>query len=342
MNIDWLQKPARPINGDWYVDAKFKQDHLTKPVRSLGRLEEIAIKMSALHGCARPSVDKIQMVVFAADHGIAAENIAAFAPMTTLEMMRNFSAGGAAISVLAKELGADVEVINTGTLTAHENLQSVIVERIAAGTKNFTQQAAMTAAECAEALNIGQQAVLRAKGNQADIFIAGEMGVANSLSATAIVCACLNESAQAIMGGNSELNETELQSCVAAIKQALQRHQTQLDSPLSILQTVGGFEIAAMTGAYIACAQRGLPILVDGFVASAAALLAIKILPATRQWMLFSQVSADLGHQQIIQAMKAKPLLNLDIRLGEGSGAAVAVSIIRLACRLHTKMAVFS
>ncbi len=342
MNTDWLKKSARPINGDWYVDAKFKQDHLTKPPGSLGRLEEVAIKMSALHGCARPSVDNIQIVVFAGDHGIAEENVSAFPQAVTVEMVRNFSAGGAAISVLAKELGADLEVINTGTASEHEELESVIVERVAAATKNFSQQPAMTAEECAQALNIGQQAVIRAKGNHADIFIAGEMGIANTTSATAIACALLGEPAENIVGPGTGLDEDGIKHKAAVINQSLLLHQAQLNTPLEILQTLGGFEIAAITGAYIACAQRGLPILVDGFIASVAALLAIKILPAARQWMLFSHVSAEPGHQKIMQAMKAEPLLDLGMRLGEGSGAAVAVAIIRLACRLHTGMATFS
>ncbi len=342
MSADWLNKPARLINNDWYTDAKYKQDHLTKPPGSLGRLEEIAIKISALHGCAKPSLDQVQIVVFAGDHGIAEEGVSAFPQAVTVEMIRNFSAGGAAISVLARELGADLEVINTGTVSEHEDLESVIVERVAAGTKNFSKQAAMTEAECAQAMNIGRDAVIRAKRNNVDLFIAGEMGIANTTSATAIACALLDESAENMAGPGTGLNQSGVSHKADVINQALAFHQAELESPLKILQTLGGFEIAAITGAYLSCAQQGLPILVDGFISSAAALLAIRILPGAKEWMLFSHASAEPGHQKIMQAIKARPLLDLGMRLGEGSGAAVALPIMRLACRLHTGMATFA
>lgn len=341
MSIDWLEKDTAIINKDWLSYARDRQNSLTKPPGSMGLLENIAIRISALHGCAKPSLEQVQIVVFAADHGIAEENVSAFPQAVTVEMVKNFSRGGAAISVLAKQLHADLEVVNVGTVSEHESLLGVIDQRIAAGTANFSKQAAMSQSQLAEAMNAGREAAIRARRASADLFIGGDMGIANTTSASAIACALLNESPEKLAGPGTGLDEHGVNHKAQVIADSLRLHQTNLSRPLDVLQHLGGFEIAALTGAYIASAQSGMAILVDGFIASVAALVAIKIKPGVKEWMFFSHASAEPGHKTIMQAINARPILDLNMRLGEGSGAAVAVPIMRMACALHTGMATF-
>lgn len=341
VDFNWLEKPAILIKEDYKLAALDRQNSLTKPPGSLGRLEEVAVQLSAMQQTIAPEINKIKITVFAADHGIAAENVSAFPQVVTLEMVKNFSRGGAAISVLAKQLGADLEVVNLGTVSEHDAMPGVVIQRIAPGTQNFRQQAAMSQGQLLEALNTGKQAVERAIANAADLFIGGDMGIANTTSATAIACALLNEKAENLAGPGTGLDKDGISHKASVIEQSIELHKNSLKTPLDVLQHLGGFEIAALCGAYIACAQNGLAILVDGFISSVAALAAIKINPQVRQWMFYSHASAEPGHAKIMDAMQAKALLDLGLRLGEASGAASAVPLMRLACALQNNMATF-
>lgn len=341
MNINWLNKDIAVVNSDWKNKAIQRQNNLTKPQGSLGSLETIAIKLSAMQACEKPAVDKIQIVIFAADHGIAEEGVSAFPQAVTAEMVKNFARGGAAISVLAKELQADLEVVNVGTVSEHEELPGVVVQRIAAGTANFSKQAAMTKNQLLEALNAGREAATRAREKNIQLFIGGDMGIANTTSATAIACALLKENPAALAGPGTGLDDKGILHKVHIIEQSLELHAGELNNAVDVLQHVGGFEIAALTGAYISCAQQAVPILVDGFISSIAALAAIKINAKVKDWMFFAHASAEPGHQIVMSALNEKPLINLAMRLGEGSGAAVAVPLLRMACALHNNMATF-
>lgn len=342
MSISWIHQPAVLINNDWLVAARQHQNSLTKPQGSLGVLEDIAIRLSAMFGCARPSLDRVRIVIFAADHGVAAEGVSAFPQAVTVEMIRNFSRGGAAISVLAKELDAELEVVNVGTVMEHENLPGVIDQRIAAGTNNFSKQPAMSLPQLEQALAAGHEAVRRARTARAQLFIGGDMGIANTTSATAIACALLHENPEVLAGPGTGLDQHGISHKSNVIQQALALHADQLTTPEAVLMHVGGFEIAALTGAYIACAQAGMPAIVDGFISSAAALTAIKINPKVKDWLFFAHASAEPGHKIMMQAMAVQPLINMNMRLGEGSGAAVVLPLMRMACALHTGMATFS
>lgn len=342
MNPNWLHKPVSIISNDYVVAARQHQNNLTKPQGSLGVLEDIAVRLSSMYSCARPAIDRVQIVIFAADHGVAEEGVSAFPQAVTVEMVRNFSRGGAAICVLAKQLKADLEVVNVGTVLEHETLEGVIVQRIAAGTQNFIRQAAMTAEQLAQALTVGSDAVWRAKKSSAQLFIGGDMGIANTSSATAIACALLNEKPEVLAGPGTGLDKSGITHKVSIIQRALDLHKTSMQTPMDVLQHVGGFEIAALTGAYLACAQSGLPAVVDGFISSAAALAAIKINPQVKNWLFFAHASAEPGHKIMMQAMQVKPLVDMNMRLGEGSGAAVVVPLMRMACALHSDMATFN
>lgn len=338
----WLISAPKKIDQEAQSAAQQRQQQLTKPAGSLGQLEEIAISLAGMQGTIQPHIEKIHITVFAGDHGIVAEGISAFPQAVTAEMVRNFSRGGAAISVLAKQTNADLTVLNMGTVTAIETLAGVENHRIASGTQNFLHHPAMTLEECQQALTVARQHIEQLGDNHIDLFIGGEMGIGNTTSATAIASALLTINPIEITGAGTGLNQTEIQHKADVIQQALNHHQDQLVSPLTILQYLGGFEIAALAGAYITCAKVGIPVLVDGFISSVAALMAERLSPGTKDWFLYSHQSSELGHQVILKHLSAKPLLNIGLRLGEASGAAATIPLIKLSCALHNSMATFA
>lgn len=336
----WYEEIAAAPSASHRQRAYERQQQLTKPPGSLGVLENCAIELAALQQRDEPAIEKISIAIFAADHGVAEEGVSAFPQVVTGEMVKNFSAGGAAITVLAKELNADFQVVNVGTVNPLPELPGVSDRRIANGTANFCKTAAMSAEQCAQALQVGAD-VIDAIGG-ADVFIGGEMGIANTTTAAALACALLQLSPQDIVGRGTGVDDKGVELKARVVASALQQHAAQLQSPIAILQTLGGFEIAALAGAYIRCAQRGIPVLVDGFICTAAALVALQLNATIRPWLLFSHCSAERGHRQLIEHLDVRPLLNLDMRLGEGSGAAVAVPLLRAACVLHNRMASFA
>jgi nicotinate-nucleotide--dimethylbenzimidazole phosphoribosyltransferase len=266
-------------------------------------------------------------------------------------MVKNFAQGGAAISVLAKLLDAKLEVVNLGTVNDPGDWPAVVRAVIAPMTTNFAIEPAMTRAQLASAIQTGRSSVLRAQQDYTQLYIGGEMGIANTTSASALACALLQESPQLLAGPGTGLDSSGVAHKAIVIGRALELHgllplpsgdAIEGEGALEILRCVGGFEIAALTGAYVTAAQQGIPVLVDGFITTVAALLAVRINPGVRDWLLFAHTSAEPGHQRVLDALDAKPLLQLGMRLGEGSGAAVAVPLLRLACALHNGMATFS
>ena len=341
LDIEWLNIPAAEINHDVLRRAEHRQSLLTKPAGSLGGLEDVAIKIASMQGNDKPDLSRIQCSIFAADHGIATEGVSAFPQVVTGEMIRNFSSGGAAISVLSRAIGANLEVINLGTVNDLGFLSGVKNCVLGPGTANFSKQAAMNEQQLSRAIHVGRQAVEPAKLEEFQLFIGGEMGIANTSSATAIVSALLGITPEKIAGPGTGLDEQGVSHKAKIINQSLNLHHAEMKTPLDILKCVGGFEIAALVGGYISCAQIGLPALVDGFISTSAALVAEKILPGVNQWLLFSHTSAEPGHKIILDELNAKPLLDLNMRLGEGSGGATAVPLLQIACKLHNEMASF-
>ncbi|ENX15384.1 nicotinate-nucleotide-dimethylbenzimidazole phosphoribosyltransferase [Acinetobacter sp. CIP 64.2] len=339
----WFLALVQQPDLDAKQQAEQRQLQLTKPTGALGQLEQLAIQLASLQGTLHPQIQQPWITIFAGDHGVVAENISAYPQAVTRQMLQNFASGGAAISVIAKHHHAHLQVVDCGTVG--EAYDYVGVERhcIRAGTANFAQQVAMTEQECLAALQLGKDCVDRAKAQAADIFIAGEMGIGNTCSASALACLLLHEGAAQLTGVGTGINNQQLQHKIAVIDQAVKLHQQNVaDDALKILAAVGGLEIAAMTGAYIRCAQIGLPIVVDGFISSVAALCAVRMQPQSYAWMLFGHQSAEYGHQRVLNALDAQPILNMNLRLGEGSGAGAALSMLQLACVLHNQMATFA
>ncbi|OGT91878.1 MAG: nicotinate-nucleotide--dimethylbenzimidazole phosphoribosyltransferase [Gammaproteobacteria bacterium RIFOXYD12_FULL_61_37] len=342
MNEPWIHSPCPLPDPATREDALSRQWQLTKPPGSLGRLEELAVTLAALQKTPRPAVDQVHIAIFAADHGVAARGVSAFPQAVTGEMVRNFAAGGAAISVLARTLGAGLEVINLGTVNDPGLLPGVVHIPIAPTTADFTQQAAMTPAQLDEAMLAGAASTERATATGAQLFIGGDMGIGNTTSAAALGCALLRLEPVDLAGPGTGLDEAGVIRKAAVIAEGIERHRAFLTDPLEVLRRLGGFEIAALSGAYIRAAQAGLPVLVDGFITTAAALAAVRINPGCRPWLLFAHASAEPGHRRMAEALDARPLLDLGMRLGEGSGAALALPLLRLACELHNRMATFA
>ena len=344
MNMtDWLHEPATSIDSNAMDLARSHQNMLTKPQGALGELENIAITFAGFQGQVIPQLNKICVRVFAADHGVCAQNVSAFPQIVTTQMVQNFICGGAAISVLSRQLGADFSVVNMGIANPLIQKHGVLDHSIAPGTEDFSEQPAMTIEQCAAALAIGRDLINdtdTSSGKYPDLFIGGEMGIGNTSSAAAIYSALLDLPAELTVGPGTGLKESAITHKRSVVTKALRLHQSAT-LPLVILQCFGGFEIAALTGSYVAAAQRGIPILVDGFISTAAALLACKLNDSVRPWLIFSHQSAEPAHIIALEALQAQPLLNLNMRLGEGSGAAVAVPLIQSALTLHKQMATF-
>lgn len=350
MSMQWIFDVIQPIETSWHDQAHCHQQQLTKPPGSLGQLEVIAERFCAWQSTLHPSIDNILVAVFAGDHGVCQQQVSAFPQAVTAQMVTNFLAGGAAISVLSQQLAAQFYVCNTGVveaLPAHYQGHPQLIDRpVANGTQDFSVSSAMTAAQLEQALTIGREVVDQACCSEKihqplQLFVGGEMGIGNTTSASAIYAALLGISVSDVVGRGAGIDDAGLQRKQAAISTALALHAKVLNDPCQVLQCMGGFEIAALVGSYLHCAQQGIPIVVDGFICTSAALVAIRINPDVKQWMIFSHCSQETAHQSVLQMLDVEPLLDIGLRLGEGSGAALIVPLLQSALLLHNNMATF-
>ena len=325
----------------WAVDARLNS--LTKPVGSLGHLEHLVRRYAAIRHdeSARPGRGAI--AVFVADHGVADEGVSAYPQAVTAEMLRNIASGGAAISVLARRFGYALKVIDVGVKvdTSAAPLSGVIYRRIGAGTRNFLDGPVMTQRETTSAIDIGIE-VARDLANDGTTLIGiGDMGIANSTPAAALLCALTGIAPDAMVGRGTGLDEAGVRRKIEVVTRALELPREALTSGESILAALGGFEIAAMAGVCLGGAALKVPVVVDGFIATAAAAVAEKIHPGLFDHLFFSHRSAEGGHALALDHFGIRPILDLDLRLGEGTGAALAMSLIDAALDLLHNMATF-
>lgn len=338
----WWQQATAPFSADIQQQARERQSQLTKPPGSLGLLEDVAVAFAAWQGRVKPQINNPQCVVFAGDHGVVAQGVSAFPQAVTVEMLKNFVTGGAAISVLARFHNMGLSVVNCGTAFPADQLNGVIQRAVMPGTHDFSQHAAMSSEQAQQALQIGAEQIERLHGEGCDLFIAGEMGIGNTSAASCLSALLLKQDVNALVGPGTGVQGEALSHKQQILAQSCERARPLADSPLAALEQVGGLEIAAMAGAYLRAAQLGIPVLVDGFIASSAALLAVQLNAGARDWMLFGHSSAEPGHRALLTALDGKPLVQLGMRLGEGSGAAVAVGLVQQALALHNQMATFA
>ena len=332
----WLHVPAAEPH------VEIHPANLGKPSAPLDKLEQIVIKLAALQGTEQPCIDQVNIILFAADHGMAIEGISAFPQSVTAEMMTNFAHGSSVTRVLTDKLGTKLEVINLGTVADLESIDGVINSILGPGTANFCREPAMSKEQLSRAINTGRQSAQRIKLCGTQLFICGEMNRRNTTAATAMTCALLDIPPEQLAGIGGEQNEKDEAHKTKLIRQALTHHKEHLSSPLEILRRLGGFEIAALTGSYLCSAHMGLPVLIDSFTSSVAALTAARLCPGAEQWFLFSQTSTEPGHKIVLDALDAKPLLDINMNIGEGSGAAITLSLLRQACAIHNEKVTFS
>lgn len=316
-------------------------DTLTKPPGSLGALEELAIQLSAITGDLKPSVMPPAVVVFAADHGVAAEGVSAFPQEVTAQMVANFANGGAAINVFARQIGAQVEIVDVGVVSPL-TMQGVTSANVRHGTANMVVEDAMQFEQALAAIDVGVSAVERAKKAGAKCLIVGEMGIANTTASSAMLAVLTGESVASVVGAGTGINPQQQAHKVAVIERAINARQANPEAPLEVLAKLGGLEIAAMTGAYLAAAAHRLPAIVDGFIATVAALTACRLCPAVRGYLIFGHRSQEPGHDIALKALEAKPLLDMGMRLGEGSGAALAYPLLQATTAMMRDMATFT
>jgi nicotinate-nucleotide--dimethylbenzimidazole phosphoribosyltransferase len=339
----WITEPCPPTSQEHAIRALERQRSLTKPQGALGALEEIAITLAGLQRTDRPRAVRVPAVIFAGDHGVTIQGISAYPSGVTVEMLRNFASGGAAISVLARHLGVALTVVDAGTF-AKTPVTGVHTDKSRCGTGDFTVAPAMSEGDLSRALGVGRKSVDRVVPQGADLILFGEMGIGNTTSAAAVGAALLSRDPRELVGVGSGLDDSGIERKAVIVARGLAFHALDRGEPATerVLARVGGLEIVALTGAIVTAAQRGIPVVVDGFIVSVAALAAIRLNPSCRPWLIFSHRSSERGHSVVLQALDAKPILDLGLRLGEGSGAAVAIAVIRLACALHNEMATFA
>ncbi len=329
-------------------------DAKTKPLGALGRLEGLAARLAVAQQTLAPRADRARVVVFAADPGVAAEGVSAYPSAVTREMVRNFAAGGAAVCVLARAAGCALEVVDVGVDAESEALPGVVDARVRRGSRNLAHEPAMTADECDQALAAGRAAARRAADDGAEVLVPGEMGIGNTTSAAALVSALTGAAPATTVGRGTGVDDERLAHKRQVVAGALARHALDASTggaaARRALECVGGLEIAAMAGAVLEGAARGLVVVVDGYIATAAALAAARLDPAVLPCLVFAHRSAEPGHGVALDAFvalglapdDARPLLDLGLRLGEGTGGVLALPLLRAAARVMAEMATFA
>ncbi|MCZ0928524.1 nicotinate-nucleotide--dimethylbenzimidazole phosphoribosyltransferase [Vreelandella janggokensis] len=321
--------------------ARAYLDTLTKPPGSLGKLEALAVQLSSITGELMPRVTPPGVLVFAADHGVAAEGVSAFPQAVTAQMVANFASGGAAINVFARQIDAHVEIVDVG-VASNLTMHGVTHAKVRQGTANMALENAMQPEEAQAAIEVGVAAVERARQAGAKCLIVGEMGIANTTASSAMLAVLAGTPVAQAVGAGTGINSVQQAHKVAVIERAIQARQADPDDPLDVLAKLGGLEIAAMVGAYLAAAVHRLPAVVDGFIATVAALVACRLCPAVRGYLVFGHRSEEPGHATALEALDAQPLLALGMRLGEGSGAALAFPLLQAAAGMLNEMATFA
>jgi nicotinate-nucleotide--dimethylbenzimidazole phosphoribosyltransferase len=309
-------------------------DHLTKPRGSLGRLEEIVLQYGLVRGTADLRLDRKALFVFCADHGVAAEGVSAYPQEVTRQMVANFVAGGAAINVLCRQYGIEPYIVDVGV--TGDPVPGALDRRIAPGTRNFVHEAAMTPHQAEGAVAVGREMPLNY-----DLVGTGEMGIGNTTAAAAVTAVLTGRDPAEVVGRGTGIDEDGWRRKVEVVRRSLALHRPDPRHPLAVLAAVGGFEIGAIAGLILGACEKRVAVVVDGFIATAGALLAVGLQPAIRGSLFFAHRSAEAGHGAALDALGAHPLLDLEMRLGEGTGAALAIGLIESSVRLYNEMATF-
>ncbi|OBK80884.1 nicotinate-nucleotide--dimethylbenzimidazole phosphoribosyltransferase [Mycobacterium sp. 1164985.4] len=334
--------PVQPPDAEAAAAARARQDRLTKPKGSLGRLEDLSVWIASCQGACPPRpVQRPRVVVFAGDHGVAKAGVSAYPADVTAQMVANFDAGGAAINVLAEAAGATVRVVDIAVDTDEPHSPAIGAHKVRRGSGNIAVEDALSPDEVVAALEAGRRIVDNEVDSGVDLLIAGDMGIGNTTPATTLIAALTDTEPVAIVGRGTGVDDAGWARKTAAVRDALYRCRDSRTDPVALLRICGGADIAAMTGFCAQAAVRRTPVLLDGLVVSAAALLAERLVPGARQWWQAGHLSTEPAHEVALHRLGLEPILDMRMRLGEGTGAAVALSVVRAAVGALTSMATF-
>ncbi|TGD80529.1 nicotinate-nucleotide--dimethylbenzimidazole phosphoribosyltransferase [Hymenobacter wooponensis] len=330
----------RPLNQSLAAAIQYKIDTKTKPLGALGQLEQLARQVALVQQTLTPKLQQPHMLVFAADHGIAAEGVSKYPQEVTYQMVLNFLSGGAAINVFCRQQGMALRIIDAGVKGSFADFPAVTDQKIAEGTRSFLREPAMTAAQCEQALEAGAQLAREVAATGCNVLGFGEMGIGNTSAATLLMHRLTGLPLADCLGRGTGLDDDQLAHKAAVLTAAAATHAA-VSAPLEVLATFGGFEIAQMTGAMLAAAEAGMLLLIDGFIATAALLVTTKLYPAVLEYCVFGHQSEETGHRLLLGHLNARPLLSLGLRLGEGTGCALAYPLLQAAVSFLNEMASF-
>ena len=331
----------KPVSQELLQQAQTRLDNKTKPLGSLGRLEEFACRIVAISGSLQPDVSRKVVFTFAGDHGIVEEGVSLFPKEVTPQMVLNFLSGGAGINVLARHVGAEVRVIDVGVDYDFAGSIGLIHKKVARGTKNFARGPAMTRDEMLAALKVGIELANQCKTEGVGLVGTGEMGIGNTTPSSAIIAAISGKSVAEVTHRGTGINDAALLNKVRVIEQGLKINRPDPGDPLDVLTKVGGLEIAAIAGLVLGCAANSIPVVIDGFISTAGALIASELHPNVRDYILAAHQSVEIGHRFMLERIGAEPILDLHLRLGEGTGAALAMTLIEAGVKVLEEMATF-
>jgi len=331
-----------PLDRQAMADARLRQDILTKPQGSLGRLEELSIQLAGIQGKPIPQIRHKAIITMAGDHGVVAEGVSAFPQQVTAQMVYNFLGGGAGINVITRQVGARIIVVDMGVATELEPKPQLLSRKVAFGTQNMSQGPAMTREQAAKAIETGIEVVAPEVAKGLDIVGTGDMGIGNTTASSAICAAMTGRPVAEVTGRGTGITDEQLVHKIEVIKRALAVNHPDLKQPLDMLAKVGGFEIGGLVGVMLAAAAHHVPVVIDGFISGAAALIATALSPELKDFLIAAHVSAEAGHQLLLKHLGLKPLLDLGMRLGEGTGAALGIFLAEAAARVLAEMSTFA
>ena len=341
-SLDTILKEIKPLDSSAMSAARGRQNTLTKPQGSLGRLEDLSVQIAGIKGTAAPKLEHKSIIVMAADHGVASETVSLYPQEVTRQMVLNFLKGGAAINAIAGQIGARVIVVDMGVKGGFQPLPGLLCKMIDFGTQNIAQGPAMTRQQAINAIEGGIQAVEAEMAKRLDIVGTGDMGISNTTASSAIFSAISGKSPKKITGRGTGIGEKQLAHKIKVVERALSVNKPNPKDPIDVLAKVGGFEIGGLVGVMLAGAAYRIPVVIDGFISGAAALIAIELSPESKNYLIASHISAELGHEALLQYLGLNPLLNLGMRLGEGTGAVMGIFLADSAARTLSQMATFA
>ncbi len=332
---------VKPVNPKWYEVAQKRLDNLTKPLGSLGRLEEFARRLVAIFEDPMPSINKKAVFTFAGDHGVTEEGVSAYPKEVTPQMVLNFLRGGAGINVLARHAGADVIVIDIGVDYEFKEIEGLLHKKVLRGTSNFTKGPAMTREEAIRCIEVGIEIADAYARKGYGLFATGEMGIGNTTPSSAIAAVFTGRPVEEVTGRGTGIGDEALKRKIEVIKRGIEVNRPEPSDPIDVLQKLGGAEIGGIAGLIIGAASNRIPVVIDGFISTAGALIAYKLKPETKDYMFAAHNSQEIGHKVMLEMMGLRPILDLDLRLGEGTGAALAMLMIEAGLKIYKEMATF-